>query len=69
MRNAKPGNQRSFNLRRDYSNSLPISNASELVRIPKNHIKVQKEKEDFVGPCLRPPENVKLCTFHIVVVQ
>ena len=39
-----------------------MADASELIRsqIAKNHIKVQKEKEDFVGPCLRPPQNVKL---------
>ena len=42
-----------------------MSDASELIRsqIPKNLIKVQKEKEDFVGPCLRPAQNVQLYIF------
>ena len=51
-----------FSLYRDYSNSLTLSNASELVWswISINHIQVYKEKENFVIACLRPPRNVKL---------
>ena len=47
---------RSFNLYRDYSNSFTLSNASELFlsRTPKNHIQVQKEKENQAVGCLRP---------------
>ena len=50
-------NLRSFNLYRDYFNSFTFSNASKLFlsRIPKNHIQVQKEKENLVVACLRPP--------------
>ena len=50
-------NLRSFNLYRDYSNSFTLSNVSELVlsRIAKNHIQVQKEKQNLVVVCLRPP--------------
>ena len=50
-------NLRSFNLYRDYSNSFTLSNASELFvsRIPKNHIQVQKEKENLAVACLCPP--------------
>ena len=41
---------RFFNLHRDFSTSLALSNASELFLswIPINHIQVQKEKENFV---------------------
>ena len=41
----------------DFSNSLTLSNASELFssRTPKNHIQVQKEKENLAVACLRPP--------------
>ena len=48
---------RCFNLYPDYSNSFTLSNASEryLSRIPKNHIQVQKEKENLAVACLRPP--------------
>ena len=44
---------RSFNLYRDYFNSFTLSNASKLffIRIPKNHIQVQKEKENLVVAC------------------
>ena len=50
-------NLRSFNLYRDYFNSFTLSNASKLFlsRIPKNHIQVQKEKENLVVACFRPP--------------
>ena len=53
----KTGNLRSVNLYRDYSNSFTLSNASEpfLNRIPKNHIQVQKEKENLAVACLRSP--------------
>ena len=49
----------------DFSNSLTSSNASEffLRRTPKNHIQVQKEKENLAVACLRPPSNVKLGIF------
>ena len=52
---AKKVNLRSFNLYTDYSNSFTLSNASELFlsRILKNHIQVQKEKENLAVPCLR----------------
>ena len=33
------------------------------LRIPKNHIQVQKEKENLAVACLRPPSNVKLGIF------
>ena len=48
---------RSFSLYRDYFNSFTLSNTSKLFlsRIPKNHIQVQKEKENLVVACLRPP--------------
>ena len=51
-----------FSLYRDYSNSLTLSNANELFwsRISVNHIKVHKEKENFVIACLRPSQNMKL---------
>ena len=50
---------------RDYSNSLTLSNASELFWswISINHIQVHKEKENFVIACLRPSQNVKLGIF------
>ena len=53
----KEVNLRSFNLYRDYSNSFTFSNASELFlsKIPKNHIQVQKEKENLPVAYLRPP--------------
>ena len=59
-------NLRSFNLYNDYSNSFTLSNASEpfLSKIPKNHIQVQKEKENLGVGCLR-----EIRHFHIVVVQ
>ena len=49
-------------------NSLTLSNADELFRsrIPNNHIHVQKEKEDFVVPCLRPPENTILRAVYVI---
>ena len=49
----------------DFSNSLTSSNASEffLSRTPKNHIQVQKEKENLAVACFRPPSNVKLGIF------
>ena len=49
----------------DFSNSLTSSNAREffLSRTPKNHIQVQKEKENLAVACLRPPSNVKLGIF------
>ena len=45
-----------------------MSNANELLlsRIPNNHIHVQKEKEDFVAPCLRPPENTLLRAVYVI---
>ena len=48
-------NLRSFNLYRDYTNSFTLSSASELFlsRIPKNHIQIQKEKENLVLVGLR----------------
>ena len=50
-------NLRSFNLYRDYFNSFTLSNTSKLFlsRIPRNHIRVQEEKENLVVACLRPP--------------
>ena len=50
-------NLRSFNLYHDYSNSFTLSNASELFLsgIPKNHIQVQKEKENLAVACVCPP--------------
>ena len=47
-------NLRSFNL---YYNSFTFLNTSELFlsRIPKNHIQVQREKENLAVACLRPP--------------
>ena len=49
----------------DFFNSLTLSNASELFlsRIPKNHIQVQREKENLAVACLRPPSDVKLGIF------
>ena len=46
----------SFNPDSDYSNSFTLSNASELFssRIPKNHIQVQKEKENLAVANRRP---------------
>ena len=43
---------------RDYSNSLTLSNASELCRswTSINHIQIDKEKENFVVACLRPSQ-------------
>ena len=48
-------------LYRDYSNSLTLSNASDLLWswISINHIQVHKEKENFVIACLRLSQNVK----------
>ena len=53
---------RFFNLYCDFSTSLALTNASELFLswIPINHIQVQKEKENFVIDCLRPPQNVSM---------
>ena len=58
-------NSHFFSLYRDYSNSLTLSNASELFWswISINHIQVHKEKENFVIACLRPSQNVKLGIF------
>ena len=55
-------NSHSLNLHRDYSNSFTLWNARELSRswIPKNHIQVQKEIENSILACLRPPLKVKL---------
>ena len=36
-----------------------------LSRIPKNHIEVQKEKENLAVACLLPPKNVKLGIFPV----
>ena len=49
-------NSRSFNRYRDYFNSFTWSNASALLlsRFPKNHIQVQKEKENLAVAWLRP---------------
>ena len=58
-------NSHFLSLYRDYSNSLALSNASELFWswISINHIQVHKEKENFVIACLRPSQNVKLGIF------
>ena len=58
-------NSHFFSLYRDYSNSLTLSNASELFWrwISINHIQVHLEKENFVIACLRPSQNVKLGIF------
>ena len=53
-------NSQFFNLYRDYSNSPPLSNASELFWswIPKNHIQVQsrRKRENFLVVCSRLPK-------------
>ena len=58
-------NSHFFSVYREYSNSLTLSNASELFStwISINHIQVHKEKENFVIACLRPSQNVKLGIF------
>ena len=52
----------------DCSYSFTLSNASDLFfsGIPKNHIQVQKEKENLAVACLHPPKNVKLGIFPVV---
>ena len=64
---AEKVNSRSFNLHRDYSKSLTLSNVGEpsLSRIPKNHIQVQKEREYFVVACVLPLYIVKLGIFTL----
>ena len=37
--------------------------------IPKDHVQVQNEKENFVVACLRSQQNIKLGIFTFVVVQ
>ena len=60
---------------RDYSNSLSLSNASELCRswTSINHIQIDKEKENFVVACLRPSQagivKREIRHFQVVVVQ
>ena len=51
-----------FSLYRDYSNSLTLSNASDLLWrwISINHIQVHTEKENFVIACLLLSQNLKL---------
>ena len=62
---AEKVNSRSFNLHRDYSKSLTLSNVGEpsWSRIPKNHIQVQKERGNFVVACVLPLYIVKLGIF------
>ena len=38
-------------------------------RILKNHIQVQKEKENLAVACLRPPQNGEIRNVPVVVVQ
>ena len=53
---AEKVNSPSFNLHRDYSKSLTLSNEGEPSYnwIPKNHIQVQKERRNFVVACVLP---------------
>ena len=55
-----------FSLYRGYSNSLTLSNASELFWswISINHIEVHKEKENFDIACVRSSQNVKLAVVY-----
>ena len=65
-------NTQFFSLYRDYSNSLTLSNASELVWswISINHIQVYKEKENFVIACLFTSFTKReIGHFHLVVVR
>ena len=65
-------NSHFFSLYRDYSNSLTLSNASELFWswISINHIQVHKEKENFVTHCLFTSFTKHETThFHVVVLQ
>ena len=50
-------NLRSFCLYRNYSYPLTLSNVGKpsWSWIPKDHIQVQKEKQNFVVACLRTP--------------
>ena len=62
---AEEVNSRSFNLHRDYSKSLTLSNVFEASQswIPKNHIQVQKERGNLVVACVLPLHIVKLGIF------
>ena len=65
-------NSHFLSLYRDYSNSLALSNASELFWswISINHIQVHKEKENFVTHCLFTSFTKHETThFHVVVLQ
>ena len=59
-------------LKSDYFNSLTLWNVDELSWswIPQKNIQLEKEKENFVVPCLRPLLNVKTGTYlHVIVAQ
>ena len=62
---AEKVNSRSFNLHRNYSKSLTLSNVGEPSKsgIPKNHIQVQKERGNFVLACVLPLYIVELGIF------
>ena len=49
-------------LKSDYLNSLTLWNVDELswIWIPQKNIQLEKEKQNFVVPCLRPLLNVKI---------
>ena len=68
-------NSHFLSLYRHCSNSLTLSNASELFWrwSSINHIQIDKEKENFVIACLRPSQagivKREIRHFHLVVVQ
>ena len=63
---AEKVNSRSFNLYRNYSKSITLSNVGEPSKswIPENHIQVQKERGNFVGACALPLYIVELGIFR-----
>ena len=60
-----------FSLYRDYSNSLTLSNASELVWswMSINHIQVYKEKQKFRHCLFTSSTKREIGHYHLVVVQ
>ena len=72
---SQPQKRRMKSLYRHDSNSLTLSNASELFWSWSsiNHIQIDKEKENFVIACLRPSQagivKREIRHVHVVVVQ
>ena len=66
-----PNRTHPFNLYRDYSKSLTLSNLSEppLSWITENHLQVQKEKDNFVVGFFTFSKKREIRHLHVVVVH